>query len=51
MAWEQLLDIWREDAEERRAERDRKLVDCPEDGTPLEEARGKLHCPFCGRCY
>lgn len=25
-----------------------KMVKCPRDGWPLEEARGVLHCPFCG---
>lgn len=46
MAWEQLIDIAREAAEERRAEAAQGPVACPNDGEPLEEHRGVKHCPW-----
>ena len=46
MAWEQLGDIAREAAEERRAEESRPPEACPHDGEPLEELRGVRHCPW-----
>lgn len=49
MAWEQLLSIYAEAAEERRADRARRPEACPNDGTPLEQGpQGSLHCPFDG---
>lgn len=35
----------------RAAEEDRAQppTACPNDGEPLERARGVLHCPFCGK--
>ena len=44
-----LVDEMKRDAEE---ERNRPLVACPYDGTPLEQgARGVLHCPFSGHTF
>lgn len=49
MAWEQLLDILREAADEQRAEREQPPTACPHDGEPLQQGpRGELHCPFDG---
>lgn len=48
MSWQQYRDILQRDAEVRREERDARPVDCPNDGTPLEERDGILHCPFDG---
>lgn len=50
MAWEQLGDIAREAAEERRAEEARPPEACPNDGTPLRAnpRGGGFHCPFDG---
>lgn len=48
MSWNQLLDI----AQEARQYRDEELaagpVACPNDGEPLEEVDGVLHCKFDG---
>lgn len=35
----------------RRAGTRVRATACTHDGTPLESARGVLHCPFCGRTY
>lgn len=49
MAWEQLLDIYREAAQEAAAEASRPPVDCPNDGTALQAGPdGVLFCPFDG---
>jgi hypothetical protein len=49
MAWEQLLSIAREAAEEARAERASPPAACPNDGEPLEAGPdGVLFCPFDG---
>ncbi|MGW6502963.1 hypothetical protein [Nonomuraea angiospora] len=47
--WYGLLDILREAADERRAERERPPAACPNDGEPLLQGpRGELYCPFDG---
>ena len=28
-----------------------RIESCPHDGTPLDEVKGVLHCPFCGRVF
>jgi hypothetical protein len=49
MAWEQLLDIAREAAAEREAERGTPPSACPNDGEPLQEdPQGRLRCRFDG---
>lgn len=49
MSWEQFIDIGREAARDRAAERDRTPVACPNDGTPLEAGPdGALFCRFDG---
>ena len=49
MAWEQLLSIYREQAEELASERDRPPVACPNDGEPLTKGpQGQLFCEFDG---
>lgn len=45
MAWEQLRDIAREAAEERRAREAQPPEACPHDGRPLEEHQGVRFCP------
>ncbi|MCP2248741.1 hypothetical protein [Lentzea aerocolonigenes] len=46
MSWEQLLSIYRQNAEElHRAETEQPL-ECPNCGSPLDEARGLLNCPM-----
>lgn len=48
-SWYTLLDIMREAAAERRAERERVPVACPNDGEPVRTGpRGELHCSFDG---
>lgn len=50
--WYSLLDIAREAALERRAERERGPVACPNDGEPLRAGPdGELHCTFDGFIY
>lgn len=46
MAWEDLIGVRAEQAEDTRWARDRVLEACPADGVPLEEVGGRLHCPF-----
>jgi hypothetical protein len=49
MSWEQLLSIYREAADEARAEASQPPQACPNDGEPLRQGRdGLLHCPFDG---
>jgi hypothetical protein len=49
MAWEQLSSIYREAADELRAELDTAPLACPNDGEPLEQGpNGRLHCKFDG---
>jgi hypothetical protein len=49
VGWNQLSDIYREAADDRRDEEARPPEACPHDGTPLEAGpRGELHCPFDG---
>lgn len=48
MGWEQLGDIAREAAEERRAREAQPPEACPRDGEPLDDQRGTRHCSFCG---
>ncbi|SDU42559.1 hypothetical protein [Jiangella alkaliphila] len=46
---EDLLAIYAEAADERRAEQAQRPAACPNDGTPLEAGpRGELHCRFDG---
>lgn len=49
MSWEQLIDIYREAAQEAQAERTRPPVACPNDGEPLVTGPdGRLFCPYDG---
>lgn len=49
MSWEQLLSIYREQAEELRAGRDDPPQSCPNDGEPLTSGpNGSLRCTFDG---
>ena len=49
MSWEQLVNMRREAAAEREAERTARPVACPNDGEPLREGPdGRLYCPFDG---
>lgn len=49
MAWEDYGAIGRFNAEQRDLERTAVPVDCPNDGTPLQQGRGQqLRCPFDG---
>ncbi len=49
MSWEQLLNILRENAEQRRLEQSRPPLACPWDGEPLQPAPdGGLFCKFDG---
>lgn len=49
MAWEDLLDIYREAADFARDERERPPVACPIDGEPLLEGPdGQLFCRYDG---
>ncbi len=49
MSWEQLGAIVRTDAEERQRRAAGPPVDCPNDGTALDQREdGKLVCPFDG---
>lgn len=50
-SWYGLLDVLREVRQVLAEERAAPLVACPNDGEPLESARGVLHCRFCGRTY
>lgn len=51
MGFEQLVEIFREQVEERDRSRSEPLVDCPNDGEPLTDTGRELHCGFCGRTY
>lgn len=52
MSWDQLLDVFKVDAEERSLQASQPPVACPNDGYPLEEGpAGTLHCPFDGWTY
>lgn len=48
MSWEQLGEITREAVKLAEAERSQPPQACPNDGEPLEQANGVLHCPFDG---
>lgn len=49
MSWEQLLSIYREAADELRAELTRPPLACPNDGESLTSGpNGELHCRFDG---
>jgi hypothetical protein len=49
MSWDQLLDIFKENAEFRAEEQSTPPVDCPDCGTTLDVGQsGTLHCPFDG---
>lgn len=48
-SWYQLLDIYRDAAEEYALEKARAPVACPNDGEPLKTGpQGQLYCPFDG---
>jgi uncharacterized Zn finger protein (UPF0148 family) len=51
MGWHALLEIVKEQKQEVEDARRTPLSACPDDGTPLEEHRGVLHCNFCGEVY
>jgi len=46
MSWEQLRNIAREEAEERRVRDTQPPAACPHDGEPLEELGGVRHCKW-----
>lgn len=49
MSWEQLLNIYRQQAEELARERDDPPESCPNDGEPLTSGPGgSLRCTFDG---
>ena len=49
MAWEELLSIYREAADEKRAEESQPPVACPNCGEPLlTDPQGRLKCKFDG---
>jgi hypothetical protein len=49
MSWEQYGEILLFNREQRAIDRNREPVECPNDGTPLQQApNGKLHCPSDG---
>ena len=48
MSWGSLRAVSEEAKEIAREEREKVLVDCPNCGEPLIEARGRLHCRFDG---
>ena len=48
MSWQTLLDIRKEAAAEYAADRRDPPTACPNDGEPLEQVEGQLHCRFDG---
>jgi len=46
LSWDQLLTIYKEAREERRANEQRPLEICPIDATPLEFRNGIANCPL-----
>lgn len=47
MSWEQLKDIYHKNVTNRQDELNKKPVECPIDGAPLNEnAQGVLDCPM-----
>lgn len=46
--WYELLDIRREVVELAELDAGTRPSACPRCGTPLEDVRGKLHCPWDG---
>lgn len=49
MSWEELLAVFRTDAEEQATEDATPPTACPNDGEPLEGGpNGELHCRFDG---
>ena len=48
MAWDQLLSIYKQAAEQRRLELSVPPQACPNDGTPLIEVGGVWACTFDG---
>ncbi len=48
MAWEELLSVIRTDQAERQEDDAAPPVACPNDGEPLDERDGVLHCKFDG---
>lgn len=49
--WGSLLSVQHEVHAIAREEAGARIVACPDDGEPLEEARGVLHCRFHGGYY
>lgn len=49
MSWDELLSIYREAADEKRATDSTPPADCPNDGEPLQQGpNGVLHCRYDG---
>jgi len=49
MSWQQLLDIYRQQEENARAEPELRRQACPNDGTPYQVGpNGELYCPHDG---
>lgn len=46
--WESLRGVLAAAAADAHEARDRRPTACPTDGEPLVQARGVLHCRFCG---
>jgi len=51
MSYRELLEMLRQDAEERRRYATEPPVSCEYDGEPLDETERGRHCRFCGRVY
>ena len=48
MGWQALLEILAENRQEVEQENTRRPAACPNDGSPLEQVNGILHCRFDG---
>lgn len=48
MSFQQLLGIISEAKEVAKDERNKKPIECPNDGEPLQEKNGVWFCPFDG---
>lgn len=47
-SWRELSAIRQQAAEEAKDDRQRRPIDCPNDGEPLEDVNGVLHCRYDG---
>ncbi len=45
MSWQELINITQEAEQIAKEDKNRALVECPWDGTPLETRGNILHCP------